>query len=78
MTVFNGIVLYACIWFVVIFTVLPWGVRAPDNPEAGHEVGAPDRPRLLLKAAVTTVISAVVWGIAYLLITSGLLSFRPG
>ncbi|MCG8596460.1 MAG: DUF1467 family protein [Kiloniellales bacterium] len=77
MTLFNGIVLYACIWFVVIFTVLPWGVRASDNPEAGHEVGAPEQPRLLLKIGITTVISAAVWVIAYLLITSGLLSVRP-
>ncbi len=76
MSVFNGIVLYACIWFVVIFTVLPWGVRAPEDPEAGHDVGAPDRPRLLLKAAVTTVISAVIWGIAYYVITSGVITLR--
>ena len=76
MSVFNGIVLYACIWFVVIFTVLPWGVRAPEDPEAGHDVGAPDRPRLLLKAVVTTVISTVIWGIVYYVITSGLISLR--
>ena len=76
MSVFNGIVLYACIWFVVIFTVLPWGVRAPEDPEAGHDVGAPDRPRLLLKAVVTTVISTVIWGIVYYVITSGLITLR--
>ena len=76
MSVFNGIVLYACIWFVVIFTVLPWGVRAPEDPEAGHDVGAPDRPRLLLKAVVTTVISTVIWGMVYYVITSGLITLR--
>ena len=41
MTIFNGIILYVCIWFVVIFTVLPWGVRRVEN-QAEHDVGAPE------------------------------------
>ncbi len=76
MSLFNGIILYVCIWFVVIFTVLPWGVRRIENPEAGHDVGAPERPRLLLKAGVTTVLSTVIWFIVYYVITSGIISLR--
>ena len=77
MTVFTGIMLYVIIWFVVLFTVLPWGVKAPEHVEPGHAEGAPDRPRLGLKAIVTTGIAALVWAIIYLLIDYEIVSFRP-
>ena len=36
MTVVSGIVLYVIVWWVVVFAVLPWGVRtaAPGDPGA--------------------------------------------
>ena len=58
MTWFSGIVVYVIIWWVVFFTMLPIGVRSPD--EAGVEVGpghapsAPVRPRLGLKDCEST------------------------
>ena len=63
-----------------IFRHLPFGVRAPheagESVEAGHADGAPVRPRLWLKAAIATVVTAVLWGVAYWLIASDLVSFR--
>ncbi len=73
---FTGILLYVIIWWLVVFMVLPWGVRPPDSPEPGHAPSAPDNPRLWKKALITTVISAVVWLAAYLVITGDLISFR--
>ena len=73
---FTGIVVYAVIWWLVIFTVLPWGVRIPDNPQPGLATSAPEQPRLWLKVVVTSVISAVLWIIADLIISSDLISFR--
>jgi len=46
----------------------------PDDP--GHAAGAPQQPRLLLKVAITTVVSAVIWLAIYLLVRSPWLSFR--
>jgi predicted secreted protein len=80
MTWFSGIVVYVIIWWVVFFTMLPIGVRSPD--EAGVEVGpghapsAPVRPRLGLKAGVTTAIAVALWGVTYWIIESDLISFR--
>ena len=37
---------------------------------------APSKPRIGMKFLVTTVISAIVWVLIYLTITSGLISFR--
>ena len=73
---FEGIVVYTIIWWCVLFTVLPWGIRRNTDEEKGHDAGAPARPRLLLKFAVTTVISTVLFGVAWYSIASDLISFR--
>jgi predicted secreted protein len=73
----TGLMVYAIVWWVVIFAVLPWGVRVPDEPEPGHASSAPDKPMLWRKAAITTVVSAVIWFAIYLVIESDLISFRP-
>ncbi len=77
MTWFTGVVVFLIIWWVVLFAVLPWGVRTPENPETGHATSAPVKPMLWRKVLVTTLITGVLWGIAYWLITSDLISLRP-
>jgi predicted secreted protein len=76
MTWFEGLVAFIIIWWLVLFMVLPWGVRVPDAVEKGHATSAPVKPRLWLKMAVTTGISIVLWGFAYWLAVSDLISFR--
>ena len=76
MTSFTGVMVYVIIWFVVLFTVLPFGVRRPDHVEDGHDPGAPDKPMLWRKAAITTVIATALWVVAFFLIENDLLSFR--
>ena len=76
MNVFTGILVYVLIWWLVLFMVLPWGASPPDEPEVGHAQSAPERPMLWRKALATTVIAAILWVGAYVLITSELLQFR--
>ncbi|HEX6101491.1 MAG TPA: DUF1467 family protein, partial [Alphaproteobacteria bacterium] len=64
------------IWWLVLFTVLPWGVRRSEQPEPGHAVEAPANPRIVAKFAITTAIATVLFGIAWWLIDSDLISFR--
>jgi predicted secreted protein len=73
---FTGILVYAMVWVVVLLTVLPFGVRPPDAPEEGHEPGAPERPLLLRKFLVTTILAAVIWAGIYVVIDQGWISFR--
>ena len=76
---FTGVVLYILIWWTVLFAVLPIGTHPIEGADARSGWrGAPERPRLLMKAILTTLISAVVWFGAYLLITSDYVSFRHG
>lgn len=73
---FNGIIVFFCVWWVVLFMVLPWGVRRVENPEPGHEPGAPERPMLWRKALITTLLSVLVWLAIHLVISLELVSFR--
>jgi predicted secreted protein len=73
----SGILVYLVVWWLVIFMVLPWGVKPPDNPGPGHATSAPDQPMLWRKAAITSVITAVVWVIIYLAVENSWVSFRP-
>lgn len=74
----TGFAIYAIIWWLVIFMVLPWGVRRiePKDLGLGEDAGAPQKPNMLMKLAVTTVLSGVIFGLVYLVIVSGVISFR--
>lgn len=71
-----GIAAYVVIWWLVIFAVLPFGVRTPDKPDFGHDAGAPADARIKLKAAITTVVAGALWLLFYWAVTTGLVSFR--
>jgi len=76
---FTGVVLYVLIWWIVLFAVLPIGTRPVEDPDlqTGWR-GVPERPRLLMKVIITTLVAAVVWFGAWLLISSPYASFRHG
>ena len=76
MTLFEGIVAFVIIWWVVLFMVLPWGVSRLENPEVGQERGAPEKPRRWIKARITTAISFVLLGLLWGIMHSGWISFR--
>jgi predicted secreted protein len=72
----TGIVVYVLVWWITLFAVLPLWVTPSEPDDPGHAAGAPQRPRMLLKMAITTVISALIWLAIYLLVRSPWLSFR--
>lgn len=78
MTFWTGIATYFIIWWLVIFMVLPWGVRRIDPEDLGEmdDPGAPKNPRMLIKAAVATALAGVIFGLVYLVYISGVISFR--
>ena len=49
MNLADGLVVYFLIWWVMLFAVLPWGVRREENPEPGHDPGAPMKTHLWTK-----------------------------
>ncbi|MDN3710909.1 DUF1467 family protein [Paracoccus cavernae] len=71
MNLTGGIVLYASIWFLVLFVLLPIGQKSQADVGIivpGTHAGAPHEPQLLKKALWSTVITTVLWGIiAYII-----------
>jgi len=74
------LMVYGIIWWLVFFMALPFGVRTPEEagetPEKGSAESAPVRPRLWLKAGVTTLVAGVLWGVYYAVAAYDLLGFR--
>lgn len=70
MTFSMGIVLYVMIWVVVLFLVLPWGVQIPEKIGQGHATSAPENPHIGLKLLITSLLSAFIWVIAFLILKS--------
>ena len=59
-----AIAIYFTIWWIVLFVILPWGVRSQEEEGdivAGTDPGAPVAPRLLIKAAATTILAAILF-----------------
>jgi predicted secreted protein len=59
-----GIAIYLTIWWVVLFAVLPIGVRSQHEEKEyllGTDPGAPVAPKLLMKAIITTVVTSVLF-----------------
>jgi len=76
-TGFTAFVLFALIWWTVLFAVLPFGTRpVADADAATGWRGTPERPLMGRKVLATTVISAVIWVVAMLIIRSDWWSFR--
>lgn len=66
---FTGIVVFLLVWWMMLFTVLPFGhVRNVD----GTSVDA----RMKQKAIVTSILAGIVWIVIYILIDADLVSFR--
>ena len=64
MAITTAIAIYFLIWWIVLFAVLPWGVRAQGGEGApGTDPGAPLAPRLMAKLVWTTLIATAIFAI---------------
>lgn len=74
MNLTGGIVLFAVIWFMVFFVVLP--IRFQSQEEAGEVVpgtprSAPADAQIGRKARITTMVAVPIWGVIAYIILSG-------
>lgn len=77
MSWFSGTLVYVVIWWLVLFMVLPFGVKRTENVEPGHDSGAPEKAHMWKKVLATSIISAILWLVAVFVITSGMIEVRP-
>jgi predicted secreted protein len=69
---------YFIIWWVVLFAVLPWGVRSQDESGEvipGTDPGAPAVHTVWKKLIWTTVIASIVFGILAAVYEFGLIPY---
>ncbi|MEM7619607.1 MAG: DUF1467 family protein [Pseudomonadota bacterium] len=71
-----SIAVYIICWWVVLFAVLPIGVRTQQEDGAvvpGTTESAPTSPQLKFKLLLTTVLASVVFIIIYFIMTYDLI-----
>lgn len=77
MNLTGGIVLFASIWFLTLFCVMPIGQRSQaDAGEVVHgtHAGAPSGINWRRKLLWTTGVSSVIWGILAFVILGGIIT----
>lgn len=77
MGIVSGFVVFVMIWWTVIFCVLPIGQATEYEEQGSHAApGSPRHLNIRRKLFITTVISVILWVVAYFLIEADLVSFR--
>ena len=76
MTISAALVLFAVIWFMCLFIILPLKIKSQGEDGKivpGTPASAPSRPLLKKKTIYVTIISLVLWIALIFVITSGLI-----
>lgn len=79
MSLIEGLVTYGIIWFVSLFTVLPWGVRTQQEEgdvEPGTVESAPVHPAIWKKFLATSILAGILFGIFWIVVEYEILSLR--
>jgi len=76
MNIFNIALIFLIAWWLAWFLTLPFGVKTADKVEPGHAASAPVKPRLIVKAAIATVLAAIFTAIIVVVIESGWIDLR--
>ena len=69
MPVATALAIFFLIWWVVLFAVLPWGIRSQhegNDIAPGTDPGAPSKARIGSKLVWTTVVAAAIYAVCFL------------
>jgi predicted secreted protein len=72
----TGVAIYFLIWWLVLFAVLPWGVRSQvesGDVSAGTDPGAPVRHRVWRTLVWTTIVATLVFAVLWVIYAAGLI-----
>ena len=63
MNLVTGVIVYACLWWVIFFMMLPIGVERDRAPQKGNDPGAPVKANLKKKVIITTLVALILWAV---------------
>jgi predicted secreted protein len=69
--------IYFILWWVMLFAVLPWGVRSQEDSgdvAPGTDPGAPIVPHLGRKLIWTTIVTTIVFAVWYVVYVNRLIT----
>ena len=69
--------IYFVTWFVCLMGVLPFGVRRVEDPEPGHDAGAPEYPYMWWKVGAATGLAFLITGGIWVIGALGWVELRP-
>ena len=76
MTLATAFFIYLLIWWTMLFTVLPLGVKRHEEHGRGFDAGAPEKHNLGKKLILNTALSAVILAIIEVLVRTGILDWH--
>jgi predicted secreted protein len=68
MPIATALAIFFLIWWVVLFAVLPWGIKSQhegDDIAPGTDPGAPAKARIGRKLVWTTVVAAAIYTVCF-------------
>lgn len=68
MSIVTALAIYFIVWWLVLFAVLPFGVRSQQERgevTPGSDPGAPAIPRLARKLVWTTIVAGILFALGY-------------
>ena len=60
MAVFTHFLIFILIWWILFFILLPLKIKVPQKVESGHAKSAPNKPYLLVKFIVTSLLALII------------------
>jgi predicted secreted protein len=79
MPISTAFAIFFLIWWVVLFAVLPWGIRSQHEGGVvvpGTDPGAPAIPNLGRKLLWTTLVSALIFAACYVVYVERLVTLQ--
>jgi len=76
---FSAFVVWLILWWLVLFIILPIGIRGQaeeDDIVEGSEPGAPHKLNIKRKFIQTTIVASVLWVLTCVIILSGVVSWE--
>lgn len=65
--------IYLIVWWLCFFAVLPIGMEREEQPEEGHDAGAPKYPMLKKKIVMASIVTLVISIVLMYLLSLGIM-----